>query len=257
MDKARQYFVIGGFAAFTLFSLLIALLFLFFNHYQQSKHYVPKQTDSIEVSILQLPSPSKSKPKPVAKSVQHSKEHQKAPIAKSKREAVTKKVKATNSRPAIASLFKGVKIKEPHDVTTPSARLANAPKIHYKSTTKEREQTTQKAESLVRNLQLSQPTIHIASKASGQGEVDAYLSQLYELFHKTWQPEAFYAGAHATIQFEIASDGTFNYHLLRPSDNQAFNQSLIEYLEQMKAKGFPPLTRNRDLVIDVEFKAKE
>jgi len=256
MDKARQYFFIGGLAALTLFSLLLTLLFFVFNHHQQSKRYVPKQAESIEVSVLQLPSSSKPKPKSVTKSIQKPKEEQKAPIEKSEKVAVTKKVQASDNRPAIASLFKGVKVKEPHD-TAPSARLANAPKINYKATTKAANRTTQKAEALVRNIQLSQPTINIASKASGQGEVDAYLSKLYELFHATWHPETLYAGAHVTIQFDIAPDGSFKYHLLLPSDNQAFNQSLIEYLEQMKAKRFPPHKRKKHLVVDVEFKAKE
>jgi len=256
MDKARQYFFIGGLAALTLFSLLLALLFFVFNHHQQSKRYVPKQAESIEVSLLQLAPPSKPKPKSVTKSIQKPKEKKKAPIEKREKVAVTKKVRASDNRPAIASLFKGVKVKEPHD-TAPSARLANAPKINYKTTTKRTNRTTQRAEALIRNIQLNQPTVHIASKASGQGEVDAYLSKLYKLFHETWQPEAFYAGAHAVIQFDIAPNGAFNYHLLHPSDNQAFNQSLIEYLEQMKAKRFPPLKRKKHLVIDVEFKAKE
>jgi hypothetical protein len=157
---------------------------------------------------------------------------------------------------AIASLFKNVKVKEPFE-SLPGARLANAPKIKYKPSSERRETERPRAEKLVRDINLSKPAINISSKSSGQGEVDSYMSKLYEVLYASWHPEAVFAGSHAAVRLDIAPDGSFAYHMIYPSDNQAFNHSLIEYLEQIRAKRFPPHKRKENLVVHVEFKAKE
>ncbi|WP_300361083.1 TonB C-terminal domain-containing protein [Hydrogenimonas sp.] len=254
MDKRGLFFFTGGAAAFLFYFVLILLLIIFFNDYKKSKRYVPKVSESIEVSLMQMP-PAKPKPQPVEKK-------EVKPKTKAKTPAVAKKSSASPKQPtkprpkAIASLFKGVKIKEPTD-TSRAARLANAPKIRYKATSKEEKREQKRAQQLIRDINLSKPSIRMSSKASGQGEVDAYMSKLYEILYGSWQPESVYAGSAATVRLTIAPDGEFEYRLLYPSDNQGFNESLIEYLERLKHKKFPSHKRGRELVIDVEFKAKE
>ncbi|BDY12336.1 TonB C-terminal domain-containing protein [Hydrogenimonas cancrithermarum] len=254
MDRDRRYFFLGGIAAFGFYFLLILLLLLFFNDYKKSKRYVPKPSQSIEVSVLQTPL-SRPKTKSFAKRSQKQQQKQKMPAVRKKSSASLKTSKPSRPK-AIASLFKNVKVKAPSD-TSPAARLANAPKIKYKASSDKRETERPRAEQLVRDINLSKPTINISSKSSGQGEVDAYMSKLYEMLYASWHPEAVFAGSHATVRLDIAPDGSFAYRIVYPSDNQAFNHSLIEYLEQIKAKRFPPHKRKRNLVIDVEFKAKE
>jgi hypothetical protein len=97
----------------------------------------------------------------------------------------------------------------------------------------------------------------MASKAGGEGEVDAYMSKLYEILYGSWQPEAVYASLKVSVRFAIRPSGSFNYRVLSPSDNQGFNESLIEYLDTLQRKGLPSHKRKKTLVIDVEFKAKE
>ncbi|WP_201353624.1 TonB C-terminal domain-containing protein [Hydrogenimonas urashimensis] len=254
MDKKGLFFFTGGVAAFLFYLLLILLLILFFNDYKRSKRYVPKSTQSIEISLTQA-LPVRTKPKPVAKKEQKEKQKSEIP-AVAKKSSATAKHPAKPKPKAIASLFKGVKIKEPTEQTR-AARLANAPKIKYKAASKEEKREQKKAQQLIRDINLSKPSIRMTSKASGQGEVDAYMSKLYEILYGSWQPEAIYAGSAATVRLLIEPDGKFDYTLLYPSDNQGFNQSLIEYLEQLKQKRFPSHKRNKRLVIDVEFKAKE
>ncbi|WP_353663046.1 TonB C-terminal domain-containing protein [Hydrogenimonas sp. SS33] len=254
MDRNNRFFIAGGLAAFLFYILLLFLLLLFFNSMQHAKHYVPKQTQSVEVSLMQLP-PSRPKPKvPVAKKETKKEVKAKVPsVAKKAAPAPKHPVKAPPK--AIASLFKGVKIKEP--AQTRARRLANAPKIKYKPHAEKSEEPRKRAQELIKDINLSKPSITMRSRASGQGEVDAYMSELYKVLYGSWQPEALYAGSKATVRLSIEPDGTFSYRLLYPSDNQGFNESLIEYLDSLKRMKLPPHKKKRRLVIDVEFKAKE
>jgi len=45
--------------------------------------------------------------------------------------------------------------------------------------------------------------------------------------------------------------------MVNPSDNQSFNDSLIEYLNQLQQKGLPPHKNGRKLVVELNFKPKE
>jgi outer membrane biosynthesis protein TonB len=199
------------------------------------------------------------KPKPAPVRCEERKKRVKAEtpaVAKRPAPAPSPRPRPAKPRPkAIASLFKGIEVDEPTD--SRPARLANAPKIRYKAASKEEREERKRAEKLVRDINLSKTSIKMASKAGGEGEVDAYMSKLYEILYGSWQPEPVYAGLKATVRFSIAPDGSFNYRVLYPSDNQGFNESLIEYLDTLQRKGLPPHRRKKTLVIDVEFKAKE
>lgn len=254
MDKKNLFFFAGGVASFGFYFVLILLLILFFNDYRHTKRYVPKKTQSIEVSLMETP-PAKPRPKPVTPPKPKPKPKKPKPTPAVAKKAAPAPKKPTPPRPkAIASLFEGVKVKEPS--RSSAARLANAPKIRYKPT-EERREERRRARELVHDINLTKPSIKMRSKASGQGEVDAYMSKLYEILYGSWHPEALYAGAKATVRLMIEPDGSFNYRLTAPSDNQGFNESLIEYLDNLQRTKLPPHKRGRTLVIDVEFKAKE
>ncbi len=254
MGREKGLFILGGLAAFLFYLLIALLLILFFNDYKQSKRYVPKKSQSIEVAIMEQSSKKpKPKPKPVVR-----KERKKAvqkPVVKKPSSSSPKEVKAAKPR-AISSLFEGIKADTPVE-NRAAARLANAPKINYKASAQEEQKRSERASRLVKDINLSKPEIDITSKNSGVGEVDEYMSKLYDTIFKTWQPEAVYAGKQAKFHLHIAPDGSFEYQLLYPSDNQGFNQSLIEYLDRLKAKKLPPHKRGETLDVDIEFKAKE
>jgi|GEM_PF-1091133 len=258
MDKRGTYFFLGGVSALVFYGALLTLLFLFFNDRSHKKHYVPKQSESIEVSIMQAPP---ARPKPIPKRPEPPKKETKPmPKPKPKPPAATKPAQskpAPQNRPrAIASLFKGVKVKQPVETSRP-ARLANAPKIRYKPKSAPSQTAPRpSAKKLLEKIKLD-TDIKISSRSGGQGEVDAYMSKLYKRLYGSWQPDPLYAGLKATVRFRIRPDGTFRYRVVVPSDNQGFNESLIEYLDAMQRMGFPPHKKGKELVIDVEFKAKE
>ncbi|WP_457598452.1 TonB C-terminal domain-containing protein [Hydrogenimonas sp.] len=252
MGRERRYFYIGALAAVAFYLLLLLLLILFFNDYKRSKRYVPKKSQNIEVAIVMQ---SSKKPEPKRRAQKEQKRKVKAPAVKKPAPAAPKT--STPAEPkAISSLFKGIKADRPVESGS-AARLANAPKIRYKASAETESKKRIEASRLVRDINLSRPQIDITSKSSGIGEVDEYMSRLYDRIYRSWQPEAIYAGEEAKVRLRIAPDGSFDYSLLFPSDNQGFNQSLIEYLDRLKREKLPPHKRGETLDVDIEFKAKE
>ena len=252
MGRERRYFYIGALAAVAFYLLLLLLLILFFNDYKRSKRYVPKKSQNIEVAIVMQ---SSKKPEPKRRAQKEQKRKVKAPAVKKPAPAAPKT--STPAEPkAISSLFKGIKADRPVESGS-AARLANAPKIRYKASAETESKKRVEASRLVRDINLSRPQIDITSKSSGIGEVDEYMSRLYDRIYRSWQPEAIYAGEEAKVRLRIAPDGSFDYSLLFPSDNQGFNQSLIEYLDRLKREKLPPHKRGETLDVDIEFKAKE
>jgi hypothetical protein len=254
MDREGGYFFLGGIAALAFYALLVFLLILFFNDRDRSKRYVPKRAHTIEVSLTSAP-PVKQKPKPIAKKERKRKVATPLPSVV-KKAASTPKPRPAKPRPkAIASLFEGIKVDEPTD--SRPARLANAPKIKYKTASKEEKEKKEEAKKLIRDINFSKTAIEMASKSGGEGEIDAYMSKLYRILYSSWHPESFYAGSKAMVRLTISPDGSFRYRVLYPSDNQGFNEGLIEYLDTLQHSGLPSHDRGKPLVIDVEFKAKE
>ncbi len=253
MGSDKRLFFIGGIAASLFYLLLVFVLIYFFNEYKRSKRYVPAKSESIEVSILQQ---SSKKPKPEPKPAVKREQKQQVKLPAEKKVSATAPKSAAPKPKAISSLFEGIKASAPVESGS-AARLANAPKIKYKAASSQEQKVTRKASQLIKDINLSKPEIEITSKSSGIGEVNEYMSRLYDKIYRSWQPEAVYAGEQAKVRLRIAPDGSFEYSLLYPSDNQGFNQSLIEYLDRLKREKLPPRKESGILDVDVEFKAKE
>ena len=253
MDRRGLFFFLGGAAALLFYLGLIFVLILFLNDRHHARRFVPKKSQSIEVSLMSAP-PTRPKRQTIRQKIA------KPPSAKPKTPATVKerppakKSKPARPHKAIASLFKGIKVPQP--LNSRPNRLANAPKLRYRPK-KSHETPSKRAEALVKDLNLSKPDITMVSKSGGQGEVNAYMSKLYEILYSSWRPSSLYAGLSAKVRLHIAPEGSFTYRMLYPSDNQGFNESLIEYLDTIQKKGLPPLKKGGPLTIDVQFKAKE
>ena len=252
MDRRGLFFIVGGLSAFLLYALMFIIFFYYFNEHKSVKRFVPKNTNSLEISILQTPSQKKAHKKrgsTVKKSTKTS-----LPL-RPKKSAVNGSTSAKHSSTSksIATLFKGVKVDKPQ--FSSSLRMANAPKIKYKPTSTSKKQL--EAKSLIDNLKFSNLDIKLKSQSSGSGSVDEYMSKIYEVIFNSWHPDALFAGLQAKVLIEIYPNGTFKYRMINPSDNQSFNDSLIEYLNQLQHKRFPPHKNGRKLVVELNFKPKE
>ncbi|WOE70879.1 TonB C-terminal domain-containing protein [Hydrogenimonas thermophila] len=252
MVNRNLFFIIGGISAFSLYAILFILLFYYFNEHKSAKQFVPKNTNTLEVSILQEPSQIKkhNKIKAISKKTQKLPEKPKKNAIKGSTSA-----KHSSSSKSIATLFKGVKVGKPQ--SSSSLRMANAPKIKYKPVSALSKKQSSDAKSLIDNLKLSNLDIKLTSQSSGIGEVDEYMSKIYEIIFNSWHPDVLFAGLEARVVIEIFPDGRFIYKMINPSDNQSFNESLIEYLNQLQHKGFPPHKNGRKLVVELNFKPKE
>ena len=253
MDRERRYLLIGALAAVAFYLLLLFLLLLFFNDYKRSRRFVPEKSRNIEVSIVMQ---SSKRPEPKRRAQKERKPQTKAPSVVKKPAPAAPKPAPPAQTKAISSLFKGIRADRPVESGS-AARIANAPKIRYEASSETESKRRVEASRLVRDINLSRPQIDITSESSGIGEVDAYMSKLYDRIYRSWQPEAIYAGEEAKVRLHIAPDGSFDYAVLFPSDNQGFNQSLIEYLDRLKREKLPPHKRGETLDVDIEFKAKE
>jgi len=251
MDRRSLFFIIGGISAFLMYALLFFVFFYYFNEHKSIKRFVPKNTNSLEVSILQTPS-QKKEPNKRKSTVKKS---SKLPV-KAKEVAVhgSTSAKHSSSSKSIATLFKGVKVGKPQ--FSSSLRMANAPKIKYKPVSNANKKQSD-AKSLIDNLKFSNLDIKLKSQSSGSGHVDEYMSKIYEIIFNSWHPDALFAGLQAKVLIEIYPNGTFEYRIVNPSDNQSFNDSLIEYINQLQHKGFPPHKNGRKLIVELNFKPKE
>jgi len=177
MDRRSLFFIIGGISAFLLYILLFFVFFYYFNEHKNVKRFVPKNTNSLEVSILQTPSQKKepSKRKSIVKKPKQSKLSVKP--KKSIVRGSTSTKHSTTSK-SIATLFKGVKVGKPE--FSSSLHMANAPKIKYKPVSNTNKKQSE-AKSLIDNLKFSNLDIKLKSQSSGSGDVDEYMSKIYEI----------------------------------------------------------------------------
>jgi len=251
MVNRNLFFIIGGISAFSLYVILFFSLFYYFNEHRSVKNFVPKNTNSLEVSIIQTPSQIKKPNKTKSLSQKSSKIVKKT--EKDLKGGGTSAKYSTSSK-SISTLFKGVKVGKP--TLSPSLHMANAPKIKYKSASKS-SKSKSNAKSLIDNLKFSNLDIELKSQSSGKGEVDKYMSKIYEIIYNSWNPDVLFVGLEANVEIVIFSDGKFQFRMINPSDNQSFNESLIKYLKQLQLKGLPKHKNGRKLVVEIKFKPKE
>jgi hypothetical protein len=250
MVNRNLFFIIGGISAFSLYATLLLLLFYYFNEHRSVKHFVPKNTNSLEISIIQTP--SQKKPNETKSLSQKS-----SKIVKNQKNDLkggANSAKYSYPSKSISTLFKGVKVGKP--TFTSSLHMANAPKIKYKPTSKSSKRESD-AKKLIDNLKFKNLDIKLKSQNSGSGDVNAYMSRISKLIYNSWNPDALFAGLVATVEVVIFPNGKFKFRIVAPSDNQSFNESLIEYLNQLQHKGLPPHKNGKKLVVEIYFKPKE
>ncbi len=72
-----------------------------------------------------------------------------------------------------------------------------------------------------------------------------------------WPAQANFAGEEIDVILTIRNDGSFDYRIVRRSNNEEFNHALESYLRQLQRIGFGPHNRSRPYEIEVKFVAHE
>jgi hypothetical protein len=91
--------------------------------------------------------------------------------------------------------------------------------------------------------------------SDSQNEYDEYISQIYEILHKRWQPLLIIDGLSTKVIITIYSNGKFDYSIVQYSGDSSFDNQLILFLNKQKMESFPKPKNNR-IDIEVIFTAK-
>ncbi|MEJ2488426.1 MAG: TonB C-terminal domain-containing protein [Sulfurovaceae bacterium] len=229
MTEHRSW--VSAVAAICIYLLTLFSLIYYFNHHEsdEAKNYVKKDQKKISVS-LNSPQP-KVEPKP--------KEQPKPKKEEPKPKKETPKVVDTND------LFKDVKTDK-----KPENKEVKKPNIIEVSEPKEVKQEPKKsAMDRLKEAQESEEDFQ-------SGIEDAYIAKVKERLSQ-WGEQGEFKGETANVEFVIKPTGDFTFRLKGGSNNQAFNEGLIQYLESLQKVGLGAHSAPRSLVIDVKFIAKE
>lgn len=206
----------------------------------QSIHYISKRGEAISVSIA---SPHKqifhhhTNSKKYSKKTHKKIHHKRKKIVrhhKTIRKRVVKKhkiIKHTTHKKIIQKHKESKNIKKP--------------KKHIE---------TNKLFSSIKMTNSNNKSLKSKQKGEGNGVLNRYLASIEKRL-RGWPAQSNFAGEEIDVRLKIYPNGQFDYKIMRYSDNQAFNDALISYLEQLKRYGFDPHRGNRAYEIEVKFVA--
>ena len=269
-----------GSLAFGIYFFIIGLLIFYFNTKtrQESKHYVKKNQERIQVAIStpeqkksDSPKPKsqvnpppkpkpqpKTQPKPQPKPKPQIKESAKKPVEQKKviKEQVVKKVE---KKP----IKKDEETTKPKKVNQPQNLFANVSSSKPKETKKVTEkpvETKPKLDIIKEKEKSSASELFSNSlkvqQSSDRGIENEYLAKIEEKL-KGWPAQSEYAGEKARVMLEVEPSGRFTFKVISASNIPEFNEGLNAYLKQLQLFGFGPHKGNRAYKLDVEFIATE
>jgi len=277
MTEHRSW--VSAVAAICIYLLTLFSLIYYFNHHEsdEAKNYVKKDQKKISVSLnspqpkvepkpKEQPKPKKEEPKPKKETPKVVKKEIQKPIAKPKDINVTKpkeikkvvpkkeepkpkkeEPKPKKETPKVAStndLFKDVKTDK-----KPEKKQDTKPDIKVSGPKEVKQEPKKSAMDRLNEAQ------EIEEDAQS-GIEDAYIAKVNELLYQ-WGEQGEFKGETANVELVIKPTGDFTFRLKRASNNQAFNEGLIQYLESLQKVGLGAHSVPRSLVIDVDFIAKE
>ncbi|MEY3001930.1 MAG: hypothetical protein RLZZ428_305 [Pseudomonadota bacterium] len=268
--------IITGFISVGIYFFVIGILIYYFNvrHEQKALHFVEKNENRISVSMS---SPEK-KPtqatkntpkKTVQKKVEPKKVEPKKPeppkpvepkpIPKEviKKEVVKKEIvkkEVVKTKPKEVKKVPPKKKSNPNDlfknIPTPKKIEKPTPKQSTKETPKTEETKASKNVNKLFSDTLKE------QKTSDKGIENAYLAKIEQIL-KGWPAQSEYVGEKATVWIKVQQNGLFEFKVISASNNEAFNEGLTAYLEQLQRIGFGRHTGNRPYELNVEFVATE
>lgn len=267
MKKSSTY--ISGLLAFGIYFLLIGLLIFYFNVRDEKKsiRYVKKDEHRIQVAISApkkaaktKPLKQKVKPKPKPKVKPKSKPKPK-PKKKVKKKVIKEKVvKKKVIKKKDENLTKPKKVNKPKDLfaNVSSDKKVKKPKLKMEITDKP---VKQKKNNLIKVSDKPSASTLVSDslkvqKSSDSGVENEYLAYVQSML-EGWPAQSEYAGEKVKVLLQINPTGFFEFKVKSASNNQNFNDGLIEYLEQLQEIGFGRHKGERTYQFEAEFIAKE
>lgn len=253
--------LLSGVMAFVVYFGLLGLLFNYFNHHSKTKpiHYVEKNENRIAVSVsspsskraVEKISERKTKPKP-----------KKEKVIKKEKEPEPPKPKEVDEPKENSKKVKIVKkeIKKEIKLEPPKPKEIDKPKE------KQQEKKKVKVSNLFDKINEKQPEKPKETKSVSDdirkpeerdnGIENAYFAKVEKIL-QNWPSQSEFAGETVKVWLKLYSNGTFEFRVLSASNNQDFNNGLVQYLQQLQKIGFEPHQNSKPYELNVEFVAKE
>ncbi|GAA7355753.1 hypothetical protein HpCK71_11950 [Helicobacter pylori] len=269
-------FVVSGFLAFLLYTLLLYGLLLERHNKEAEKILLDlgkKNEQIIDLNLEDLPSEEKKEEK-----VEEKKEEK---VVEKKDEKVVEK-KATDKEgdfidpkeqeESLENIFSSLNdFQEKTDTNAQKDEQKNEQEEQRRLKEQQRLRKNQKNQEMLKGLQqnldqfaqklesVKNKTLDLQIPKQDGVDEKAYqewYAQIYQILYKGWKG-VFYHKASVSALIMITKDGEFDYTILSYSDFKDYNKSVMTLLNDLKKVDFPPYPGGNMISIKVNFTTKE
>ncbi len=247
-DRSNKYNLVGFILASILYlTVLLLLAFYLQDKARKNVDYTIKKDNILDITLVERK--HKKNIKPRKKIVKKQNIEKPKPITtKPKPKKVSPKVQ---KKVSLQGLFKKIDTKKIIEQKIDMAQQSRKKEVKSKVNI-EKPKKRDIAKKLVESLSFESPQ---NIKSSKNGIYDKFRGKVQQILYKNWQNTIdTVSGNSATVEIFIDKIGTFSYKIVKLSYNDEFNSKLVDFLEEMKDKEFPPFTEGEIFQLQVEFK---
>jgi len=239
--KVKPYFLLSGIVSVSIY-LVICISILSYINTPKPKKYDLAKTTVLELELISTKAPEKT----IAKKSDNIEEK------------IIKKATSKSSKQGsdFKSLFAKVKTKAKKTVD----KNINAPKesispSRFKSKFEKQKKTDNvKVSKLLNDIKTT--TNLSKTVASSDGEKHEYFSKIKQILWERWRPRLLEDGLVVKVLVMITNDGEFDYRIMRYSNDERFDESLKEFLNNQINENFPTHKINTKVDIIINFKSE-
>ncbi|GAA7371948.1 hypothetical protein HpCK88_14110 [Helicobacter pylori] len=277
-------FVVSGFLAFLLYTLLLYGLLLERHNKEAEKILLDlgkKNEQIIDLNLEDLPSEEKKEEKVEEKKEEKVVEKKDEKVVEKKDEKVVEK-KATDKEgdfidpkeqeESLENIFSSLNdFQEKTDTNAQKDEQKNEQEEQRRLKEQQRLRKNQKNQEMLKGLQqnldqfaqklesVKNKTLDLQIPKQDGVDEKAYqewYAQIYQILYKGWKG-VFYHKASVSALIMITKDGEFDYTILSYSDFKDYNKSVMTLLNDLKKVDFPPYPGGNMISIKVNFTTKE
>ncbi len=248
MPNRSKYNLIGFISSILIYALIIFSLALYMQvKVRKNIDYTIKKNSILDITLVERKSKKiVKKPKKIIK--KQTKKKKVKVATKPKPEVSDKKIQKKVSLKGLFDKIDTKKIVEPKKEIMQQSRKKEIKSKNVVNNPKKKEV----AKKLVDSLSFESPQKINSSK---NGVYDKFRGKVQQILYENWQNTIdTVSGNIATVEIYVDKDGTFSYKILKLSYNDEFNSKLVDFLEEMKDREFPPFTEGEIFKLQVIFK---
>ncbi len=250
MRQSSRYNILGFIFSISIYLLLLLSLALYLQErVKKNIDYTIKKDNILDITLVEKKADKILKHK--KKIVKKTKKKTKVSTTPKPKRQTEKKVKKIVKKVSLQGLFKKIdtkKIVEPkNEITRQSRKKQRVKKQNIEPITKK-----DVAKKIVDSISFKRTQNLNSSK---NGVYDKFRGKVQQILYENWQDTIdTVSGNSATVEIYIDKSGSFSYKIVKLSYNDEFNSKLVDFLEAMRDKEFPPFTEGDIFKLQVEFK---